>query len=112
MRESYLVNDLIRGLYAVAHLDRINTGTVRTASGRRFSTGTPRGYSDLSGYIRGQYSITGTAIPLYLEAKVRPNKPSAEQIKFIDQKRADGAVAGVVYSVDEAWDLIIPYIKK
>lgn len=112
MRESQLIYALIRGLYGVAHLDRVNCGTVTTQDGRKFSTGVPKGYSDLSGYLRQEVSTTGAPIPLYIEAKVGNNKPTEEQIRFIETKKKDGCIAGIVWSVNGAWDLLMPYIRK
>lgn len=48
---------------------------------------------------------------MFIEAKVKPNKPTPEQVKFIEDMKAQGAVAGVCYSVDDFWGLIIPALK-
>lgn len=37
----------------------------------------------------------------FLEAKVRPNKPTALQLKRLDEWMSAGARGGVVYSVDD-----------
>lgn len=118
MRESYLVNDIMRMLNGknrsgVCKVHRVNTGSViDKKTNRRFSTGTPSGYPDISGYLKAEYSISGFAIPVYIEAKVHPNTPSDEQLKFIETVKEDGAIAGVCYSCDDVWDLLIPYIKS
>ena len=109
--ESGLLNSIIRSVYGVCMLYRINTGTVTTDKGYRFSTGTPKGYSDLAGYIRGGASRFGIAVPVYIEAKIPGNKPSQEQVDFIRARREDGCVAGVCYSVPEVWELLKPYLR-
>lgn len=38
----------------------------------------------------------------FVEAKVKPNKPQPEQIKFIEKMQGMGCNAGVAYSVTEA----------
>ena len=112
MRESYLVNDLIRAAYPFMRLWRINTGSVMTRDGRRFTTGTPKGFPDLFGVLPADQSRFGCAVPVFIEAKVKPNKPTPEQVKFIDDMKAQGAVAGVCYSVDDFWELMIPALKS
>lgn len=111
MRESVLVSNLIRGLYGVVHLMRANVGSVRTADGRRFSTGLPKGFPDLFGILPPWESKSGAPVPVFLEAKVRPNRPTDEQVAFLDHYKRMGCICGVVYSVDEAWALLIPYLK-
>ena len=111
MRESYLVSDIIRGLYGCVKLWRVNVGTVKTADGRRFSTGLPKGFPDLFGILPHKLSKTGCPIPVFIECKVGDNKPSAEQADFIERHRAMGCAAGVARSVSDAWDIIIPFLK-
>lgn len=112
MRESYLVNDIIKAVYPCVKLWRVNVGRVRTADGRIFSTGLPKGFSDLFGVLPADQTKDGAARPVFVEVKVRPNKPTPEQVKFIEEQRSKGAVAGVCYSVDDVWDLLIPYLKQ
>jgi hypothetical protein len=100
VNESRLVSEVICCLYSRCKLHRVNAGSVRTKEGYRFSTGVPKGYSDLSGHRRGD----GKAV--YIECKMPGRKPTPEQIKFIEGARADGCIAGVVHSVAEAWELI------
>lgn len=111
MRESCLLNDIIRAVYPFMQLWRANVGSVRTAEGRYFSTGLPKGFTDLFGVLPAEHSKSGAAMPVFIEVKVKPNKPSPEQVKFIEEQRAKGAIAGVVYSIDELWALLLPYIK-
>lgn len=111
MRESYLVNDIIKAVYPCMKLWRANVGRVKTSDGRYFSTGLPRGFSDLFGVLPADMTQKGVAIPVFIEAKVRPNKPTEEQVKFIAEQIDKGAIAGVCYSVDDVWELLIPHLK-
>ena len=47
---------------------------------------------------------TGKAV--YIECKLSYNKPSEEQVKFIEEARAAGALAAVCYSVEDAVRLV------
>lgn len=98
--EGKLLSDIIRATYPYVRLFRANVGRVKLPDGRWFSTGLPKGYPDLCGYHR----ISGKAV--YIECKLKYNKPSEEQQKFIDEARAAGAIAAVCYSVDEALELV------
>ena len=98
--ESYLVNDIIRALYRHCRLERHNVGKFYTADGRPINAGPPKGYPDLSGNLRG----SGQAV--YIEAKISPNKPTKEQLEYLAARRAEGALAGVCYSVRDALELI------
>lgn len=111
MRESTLVYNVIRGLYGCVHLMRANVGSVTTADGRKFSTGLPKGFSDLFGILPPELSKTGHPVPVFIECKVGNGKPSDEQVKFIEKYRNMGCCAGVVWSVNGAWDLLIPFLK-
>lgn len=77
---------------------RANVGNVRLADGRFFNTGLPKGFSDLFAVKNGRI--------YFLETKVKPNKPTPEQLNFIEQMKRCGCVAGVVYSVEEADELV------
>lgn len=100
MRESELLNEIIRALYGYGcQVFRVNVGRVRTLGGRIFSTGVPKGHSDLYGFRRdGQI--------FFIEVKVGRNKPTPEQAKFLEDMRSRGALAGVAYSVQEALDIV------
>lgn len=74
---------------------RANVGVMRTPDGRYVNTGIPKGFSDLFGVLPN-----GRAF--FIECKVKPNKPTPEQINFISAMQARGAYAGVAYSVEEA----------
>lgn len=98
--ESALLNEIVRALYPYARLYRINVIRVKNTQGRWLTTGVPKGYSDLSGYRIGD----GRAV--YIECKIAPNKPTTEQETFLARAREHGAIAGVCYSVEDAFKLI------
>lgn len=100
MNESALVNEIFRALYPYVRLNRVNVIHVKNEQGRWLNTGGPKGYSDLSGHRIGD----GRAV--YIECKVAPNKPTPEQASFLARAQADGAIAGVCYSVEDALALI------
>lgn len=74
---------------------RSNVGKVRTADGRWFDTGLPKGFSDLFGFLPRSGRI------FFIECKVKPNKPTPEQVNFIHVVQNLGAIALVAYSVEE-----------
>lgn len=98
--ESRLVSDILRALWPVCWLTRVNVGTVKTAEGFKFSTGVPRGYSDLSGHRRSD----GRAV--YIECKTPVGRVSEHQEEFLSKMRETGAIAGVCRSVEDAFRLI------
>ena len=112
MRESDLVSGIIKLCYPILKLYRANAGTFRSDDGKHVIKGMPKGFPDLFGVILADKAIDGKPVPVFIEAKVHPNKPSPEQIGFIDEHRAGGCCAGVCYTVAEAWRLIRPHIRK
>ena len=78
---------------------RINVGKFKTADGRWFDTGVPKGYSDLTAIKNGKV--------YFLEVKTETGKASKEQMNFIAVMRDRyGCVAGIVRSVDDAVRLV------
>lgn len=110
MRESYLLSEVIRGVYGAVHLMRANVGMVRTEDGRRFSSGLPKGFPDLFGVIPGELTRSGTPIPVFIECKVEGRKPTPEQAEFLAKYRAIGCACGVARSVGDAWEIILPFL--
>ncbi len=98
--ESELINQIIHACWQYAELFRINTGSVKTATGYLFSTGTPAGFPDICGYRRSDAKM------IFIEAKVEPNKPTDKQTAFIEKAKSAGCLAGVCYSVEEALAII------
>lgn len=73
---------------------RVNVVGAYTRDGRYIPPSVPKGFSDLFVIRDGRAS--------FVEVKVRPNKPTPEQINFIRQMQRLGCNAGVAYSVEDA----------
>ena len=106
MRESELVNQLIRDLWPTVKLFRTNAGTFKSMDGKHIVRGLPRGFPDLFGVLPADKAKDGRPVPVFLEAKIRPNKPTEEQTAFLEEYRRAGCIASVVYSVGEARELL------
>ena len=78
---------------------RANVGKVRTADGRYFDTGLPRGFSDLFGF-RPDGRI------FFIEVKNETGKLRPDQKKFIENMQSRGALAGVARSVEDAMEIV------
>ena len=78
---------------------RINVGDFYTRDGRYIKSTVPRGFSDLFAVKDGK--------AYFFEVKYGKNKPSPEQINFIEQMKIKGCVAGIVYNFDEIDKLIL-----
>ena len=96
MNESDLMNSIRLELSKCGFaVFRANVGKVRLADGRWFETGLPKGFSDLFAVKNGKI--------YFLEVKVKPNKPTAEQQRFLKAMNdVYGAKGDVVYSVKQA----------
>lgn len=53
----------------------------------------------------------GAYAGLYIEMKVKPNKPTPEQLEFMDNVRQEGYSAVVCYSATEAINVITDYLR-
>lgn len=74
---------------------RTNVGKVKTADGRWFDTGLPRGFADLTAVKDGRV--------YFLEVKTPSGYIRPEQENFLTVMRDRyGCVAGIVRSVDDA----------
>ena len=78
----------------------MNVGLCYTRDGRPIRTGVPVGFSDLFGHRISD----GRAF--YIEVKAPNGKPSASQLLFLTKLRADGAIAGICHSAEEALRLL------
>lgn len=87
--------ELSKAGYAVF---RANVGKVKMQDGRWFDTGLPNGFSDLFAIKEGKI--------YFIEVKVGKNKPSPEQINFIEQMKKRGCIAGVVWDMEDVWKLL------
>lgn len=71
-----------------------NVGSVLTADNRIFNTGLPVGFPDL-------LIITDDSRTLFIETKIHPRKPTADQIKCQENLRKRGFISDTVYSLEE-----------
>jgi len=91
-------------------ITKLPDGSIRIYDPRPFSTGTPKGYADGTGW----YSVVITpdmigqtrAIFVAIEAKTPTGRVSKEQQNFIDQVLKAGGIAGVARSPEDAVDII------
>ena len=74
---------------------RTNVGKVKMHDGRFFDSGLPKGHSDLE--VHGSNGDT-----YFIEVKVKPNKPTSEQLNFLKVMESRGFKTGVAYSVEDA----------
>ena len=101
MTEEHRIQNEIRAALApYCVIFRVNVGAGRTEDGRYFSTGVPRGFSDLFGVRLSD----GRAV--FIEVKTPTGRVSAQQSKFIKSMRACGAIAGICRSAEDAITLI------
>ncbi len=78
---------------------RINSGKVKTADGRFFDVGVPKGYPDLTAVKDGKV--------YFLEVKNETGRVRPEQTHFLQVMREQyGCIAGVVRSVEDALKLV------
>ena len=108
--ESKLLNDIIRELYPLAVMERVNCGVARWPDGRPCRLA-PTGHSDLRGVLRADKSRYGVAVPIYIEAKYGDGEATKEQIEFLQKVRGYGCIAGIAYSVAQAYAIIKPHLK-
>lgn len=96
MNETDLMNEIRLDLSEKGFATfRANVGKVKLLDGRWFDTGLPKGFSDLFAIKDGKI--------YFIETKVKPNKPTKEQLNFLavmnDRYKCRG---GVAYSVEDA----------
>jgi hypothetical protein len=95
--ESRLLYEVMRELGKFGAVYRTNSGNVRLPSGKMFR-GMPKGFADCMLILPG-----GTAC--FIEAKIKPNKPTPEQIAFIEKMQGLNCKAGIAYSVEDALEI-------
>ncbi len=95
--ESRLVFEIMREIGKHGAVFRTNAGSYYTKDGQKVS-GLPKGFLDVL-FIRPD----GQAC--FVEAKVKPNKATPEQLAFVNKMNALGCRAGVAYSVSEAMEI-------
>lgn len=101
MTEEHRIQNEIRvALSPYCVIFRMNVGGCYTQDGRYFSTGVPKGFSDLFGFRKSD----GKAV--FIEVKTKSGRASREQKHFINQMILGGAIAGICRSADDALKLI------
>lgn len=101
MTEEHRIQNEIRlALSPYCMIFRINVGVVKTPDGRYFDTGVPKGFSDLFGFRRSD----GRAV--FIEVKTKTGRVSPHQLRFIEKMRAEGALAGICRSKEDALALV------
>lgn len=78
----------------------VNVGKVPTVFGTYFDSGLPNGFPDL-------LLLHTDGRVIFIEVKVKPNKPSQDQIDFIKFLRSRNFFADVVFSIDDMKKLIM-----
>jgi hypothetical protein len=82
----------------------VNVGGGQLITGSYFRTGLPRGFSDL-------LLFTSNGKTAFIETKIKPRKPSQEQINFINTMKKRGFIAGVVYDINDFINNYLPLLK-
>lgn len=101
MTEEHRIQNEIRlALSSSCVIFRMNVGAGRTFDGRYFDTGVPKGFSDLFGFRKKD----GKAV--FIEVKTKTGRVSAEQKKFIETMKKNGAAAGICRSAEDALNLV------
>ena len=95
--ESRLLYEVMQAIGKHGAVYRTNSGSVRLANGKMFR-GLPKGFADCMLILPGGQVC-------FVECKVKPNKPTPEQLAFIDKMQRLGCRAGVAYSVDDALEI-------
>lgn len=101
MTEEHAVQNAIRlALSDSCIMFRMNVGAAYTLNGNYFKTGVPKGFSDLFGFRKSD----GKAV--FIEVKTPKGRASAEQMRFIEKMKINGAIAGICRSVEDAVKLV------
>lgn len=98
--EHYIQNQIRLALADSCILFRMNVGTGYTQDGRYFSTGVPKGFSDLFGFRKSD----GRAV--FIEVKTPKGSVADQQLNFLSAMQKAGAIAGICRSAEEAEELI------
>lgn len=98
--EHRIQNEIRTAVSPYCVIFRINVGEGLTKDGRYFSTGVPKGFSDLFGVRKSD----GKAV--FIEVKTSKGRASKAQNNFIEQMCKAGAVAGICRSAEDAVNLI------
>jgi hypothetical protein len=107
------VQELSRG---PVRLLRNNVGSLRTDAGRPVAYGLGscgsrcnRGTSDLVGWVEREITadMVGQTVAVFAAVEVKDMaQPTPEQLRFIEQVRAAGGLAGVAHNIEEAAQIL------
>lgn len=90
--------------------------TALILGGHRISFGLHEGSPDQCGWLPVKITpeMVGKTVAVFVgfEAKDGRNKPELEQVQFIDRLIADGAIAGVCYSGEDARKVIRAWFER
>ena len=78
---------------------RCNAGTFVSADGSRYVKGLPQGFSDI-------LVLKPMGQACFIETKIRPRKPTKQQLDFLASVKRLGFRAGVAYTLEEAKSII------
>lgn|SRR5699024_6672822 len=100
MKENDVQNSIRLALNPYAVIFRGNVGKVKTADGRFFDTGLPKGFCDLFGFRKsdGKY--------IFIEVKTDKGKLRKDQEHFIKTMKQYPVIVGVARSPKEAVELV------
>jgi hypothetical protein len=105
MKESNLQKQIRLALSRFGTYFRINVGSFQMADGRWFTTGTPKGYSDLTGFTKIEITpeMVGKTVAVYtaIEVKTATGRLSPEQENFLNHVKSHGGIAFVARSPKE-----------
>lgn len=73
---------------------RSNVGKFQLADGRWFDTGLPKGWPDLM-------ILSPNGQTAFVETKIKPRKPSKEQIRMLNLLKSKNFTAFVAYDINE-----------
>jgi hypothetical protein len=97
--EHRIQNEIRLALADTCIIFRMNVGKGYTADGRYFTTGVPKGFSDLFGFRKSD----GKAV--FIEVKTPTGRPTEQQKHFLETMREYGAIAGICRSAEDAIEL-------
>lgn len=88
---------------------RNNTGALKDASGRLVRYGLAKGSSDLVGFrtVTITPDMVGSQIAVFAAIEVKDRgRATPEQLRFLEQVRQAGGLAGLARSVDDATEIL------
>lgn len=101
IKESDVQNSIRLALNPYAIIFRANVGTVRTADGRYFNTGLPKGFSDLFGFRKTDGKL------IFIEVKNEKGRLQEDQKHFLSTMQQYPVISGVARSPEEAIKIVM-----